>query len=198
MTDTRRFYRRAYALATFLFGIFFRFEIIGGKNIPRGAALVCANHSDWLDPIFLEFAFGKDDQVHIIGKVELFRIPVLSWLIRKLGMISVDRGAADVSAMRQSLQYLKNGEKVAIFPEGRRVSESETAQARNGAIWLADRADAPILPMYIQRKKPLFGRIRLVIGDPYTVGGEERRLSAGDRGVLASQLMDKIVALKPV
>ncbi|MDR1588633.1 MAG: 1-acyl-sn-glycerol-3-phosphate acyltransferase [Oscillospiraceae bacterium] len=198
MTDSRIFYRRAYAFAFFLFGIFYRFEITGGENIPRGAAMVCANHSDWLDPIFLEFAFGKDDRAHIIGKVELFRIPGLSWLIRKLGMIAVDRGAADISAMRQSLQYLKNGEKVAIFPEGHRVPENETADAGSGAIWLADRAGAPVLPMYIQRRKRVFSKIRLVIGSPYTVGGEGRRLNAGDRAALSAQLMDKITALKPL
>jgi 1-acyl-sn-glycerol-3-phosphate acyltransferase len=197
VTGARRFYRRAYVIIRFLLGIFFRFEITGGENIPRGAALVCANHSDWLDPILLEFAFGREDQVHIMGKVELFRVPVLSWFIRNLGMISVDRDAADVSAMRLSLQYLKNGEKVAIFPEGRRVSEDETTAAKNGAVWLAERANAPILPMYIQRKKPLFGRVRLVVGSPYTVGGGERRMSAGDRGDLAARLMDKIAALKP-
>jgi 1-acyl-sn-glycerol-3-phosphate acyltransferase len=199
----KRFYRRAYALAIFIFGIFFRFEIEGLHNIPQGAAVVCANHSCWLDPIFLEFAFGKDNQVHIIGKASLFRVPALSWLIRKLEMIPVDRGRADVTAMRESLRYLGKGEKVAIFPEGRRLQSDDVSAAKSGAVWLANRAGAPILPMYIPRKKPLFHKVRMVVGAPYGVqaggghAGAGGRLRGEDFKVMAEQVLERIAALRP-
>jgi 1-acyl-sn-glycerol-3-phosphate acyltransferase len=197
VTAAQRFYSRAFTIATFLFGLFFRFEIRGGENIPRGAAMVCANHSSWLDSVFLEFAFGRDDKVHIIGKAELFKIPVLAWFIKKIGMISIDRGSNDIGALRQSLKYLKSGEKVAIFPEGHRVAEDLAAAAKNGAIWLAEKAGVPILPMYIPRKKPLFRKVTLVIGPPYTINEEGRRLRADERAEHAARLMERITSLKP-
>ncbi|MDR1217453.1 MAG: 1-acyl-sn-glycerol-3-phosphate acyltransferase [Oscillospiraceae bacterium] len=197
MTAAKRFYRRAYALAAFLFGLFFRLEFIGRENIPSGAAVVCTNHSDWLDSVFLELALGKDDKAHIMGKKELLKIPLLSWFVRKMEMIPVDRSVSDTAAIRLSLGYLKSGAKVAIFPEGHRVSDGESSDARNGAVWLAVRAGAPVLPMYIPRKKPIFGRIRLVIGEPYAADGGEggKRLRSDDYGRLAAGLMDKINAL---
>ncbi|MDR2665662.1 MAG: 1-acyl-sn-glycerol-3-phosphate acyltransferase [Oscillospiraceae bacterium] len=197
MTPSQRFYSRAFSIATFLFGLFFRFEVKGGENIPGGAAMVCANHSSWLDSVFLEFAFGRDDKVHIIGKAELFKIPVLAWFIKKIGMISIDRGTSDVGALRQSLEYLKNGEKVAIFPEGHRVPDDVSSSAKNGAVWLAERACAPIVPVYIPRKKLLFTKITLVIGRPYMVGEEGRRMRADERAAQAARLLDRILSLKP-
>jgi 1-acyl-sn-glycerol-3-phosphate acyltransferase len=193
----RRFYRRAYALARVLFGIFFRFSVRGGENIPKGAVMVCANHSDWLDTVFLELAFGKDDLVHFLGKAEILKVPVLSWFARKLEMIPVDRSGGDVSAMRKSLEYLKNGEKVAVFPEGRRVSQDGSAAAKNGAIWLAERAGVPILPLYITRRKRVFGKVELVVGEPYSVGVDGRRLRADERSELSARLMGAIEALRP-
>jgi 1-acyl-sn-glycerol-3-phosphate acyltransferase len=180
-----------------LFGLFFRFEINGRENIPSGAAMVCANHSSWLDSVFLEFAFGRDDKVHIMGKAELFKVPVLAWFIKKIDMISIDRGTNDVGALRQSLKYLKSGEKVAIFPEGHRVPDDVASSAKNGAIWLAERSGVPILPMYIPRKKPIFSKITLVIGRPYIISEGGRRLRADERAAHASRLMERIFSLKP-
>jgi 1-acyl-sn-glycerol-3-phosphate acyltransferase len=193
----RRFYRFAYTLAHFLFCLFFRFSVTGGENIPKGAVMVCANHTDWLDTVFLELAFGKDDLVHFLGKAEILKVPLLSWFARKLEMIPVDRSGGDVSAMRKSLQYLKNGEKVAIFPEGRRVSADGSAAAKNGAIWLAERAGVPILPLYITKKKRVFGRIELIVGQPYTIGETGRRLRADERSELSARLMSAIMELGP-
>jgi hypothetical protein len=49
--------------------------------------------------------------------------------------------------------------------------------------------------MYIPRKKPIFGIVRLIIGSPYTVCADARRVTADEYGALAAQLMDKIGAL---
>jgi len=180
-----------------LFGIVYWFKVYGKENIPKGAAMVCANHSNVIDPIVIAFAFGLDHFLHFIAKVELFKIPILSVVVTKLGAISVDRRIQDVTTVKTTLNYLKKGEKVAIFPEGRRVTEDESAEAKSGAIKLAERAEVPIVPIYIPRKKRLFRKVPLVIGEPYIVEKQQAKRSADEYAMLADELMKRIERLNP-
>ena len=115
MKESYRFYRGCYRFARFLFGIFYRIEVSGQENIPEGSAIICANHSSVADPIFLAFAFGIEHFLHVVAKVEIFKIPVLSSIVRGLGAISVDRDISDIGTIRSMLSYLKNGKPVSIF-----------------------------------------------------------------------------------
>jgi 1-acyl-sn-glycerol-3-phosphate acyltransferase len=110
-------------------------------------------------------------------------------------MISVDRSVNDLQAVRQSLDYLKRGEKLGIFPEGRRTREGESSEAKLGAVRLADRTDTPIVPLYIPKKKRLFRQLRIVIGAPYRVNTERRRLTAEEYRPLAEDMMERVRSL---
>ena len=77
--------------------------------------MVSSNHSDLVDPILVAFAFGIDAFVHFIAKVELFKTPVISVLVTKLGAISVDREKMGMDTIKTTLLYFKDGEKVAQF-----------------------------------------------------------------------------------
>jgi len=193
-----RFYRGGFRVARALFGIFYRFDIKGREKIPQGAAMVCSNHSSVIDPIFVAFAFGADYFLHFIAKIELFRTPVISMFVTKLGAISVDRGMADITTIKNSLSYLKAGEKVAIFPEGARVIGDEAIAAKTGAVKIAERAAVPIIPAYVPRRKRLFSKIHLVIGDPYYIEKAESKRSAEDYMQLSDELMEKIEGLNPL
>ena len=197
MKPSFRFYRVCYCIVRVLFGIVYWFKVYGKENIPKGAAMVCANHSNVIDPIVIAFAFGLDHFLHFIAKVELFKIPILSVVVTKLGAISVDRRIQDVTTVKTTLNYLKKGEKVAIFPEGRRVTEDESAEAKSGAIKLAERAEVPIVPIYIPRKKRLFRKVPLVIGEPYIVEKQQAKRSADEYAMLADELMKRIERLNP-
>jgi len=180
-----------------LIRIFRPFEVAGRENIPGGAALICANHSTMSDPFILALSFDAGDQVHVLAKKELFKIPVISFLLRKLGMISVQRGAPDIASLKSSLEYLKRGEKVAIFPEGTRVLEDDSVSAKTGAIKLAERTQVPIIPFFIPRKKPPFKKIMLVAGEPYYIEKTESKRTTGEYTSLADALMKKIIELDP-
>lgn len=197
MKSSYKFYRGCYRLARAAIGIFYRLSVTGKENIPAGAAMVCANHSSMADPFLMAFAFGIDCHMHFIAKVELFNIPVISSVLKKLGMISVNRGILDVATIKGTFGYLKKNEKVAIFPEGTRASRDGEIPAKNGAIKLADHSNVPIVPVFLPRKKPLFSRVRLVIGEPYRIEKREKKLSADDYAVLADRLMEKIHGLDP-
>ena len=191
------FYKVCYCLARVALGFFYWFNVVGKENIPEGAVLVCANHSSLLDPFLIGFAFGIKRNVHMIGKVELFRIPVVSAIIKKLGMISVDRGILDVKTIKKTLGFLGSGESVAIFPEGTRMSEDNAAAAKSGAVKLAEHAGVPIIPAYIPRKKRIFKKFTVVIGKPLMIEKQLKKRVQEDYVKLAETVMEHIYSLNP-
>ena len=195
MTSGYRFYRFAYILARTVYSFIYRIKVIGKANIPDGPCIICANHSALIDPILLIFAFGRQNHLHIMAKIELFKIPVLSSILKKLEMICVDRSTTDVSAIKDSLRHLKNGEKIAVFPEGTRVSEDDTIAAKSGAVRLALKSGTPIIPVYIPRKKKVFGLNKISIGEQYFIEKTSSKMASDEYNVLADEIMNRIKAL---
>jgi len=167
-------------------------RIIGVENIPEGAAIVCSTHSNYIDPLLLAIAFGGNDLIHFMGKKELFKIPLLRGLMRALGAFPVDRGTSDITSIKTAMRFLKDGEKVGIFPEGTRASEDEEADAKTGAIRLASKMKVPVVPVYLTRGKVIFRKVDLIIGTPYYITGEKR----GEYETLSQELMSKIYELR--
>lgn len=144
----------------------------GRENIPEGPAIVCANHSNYVDPVLIAMSFGRRHMLRFMAKKELFSVPVLGPILRKIGVFPVNRGASDIDAVRTTMKCLKSGDKVLIFPEGTRVSEDDAVAAKTGAVRIASRTKAPIIPVFVPRRKKLFGRVRVRIGKPYYVHAE--------------------------
>lgn len=192
---SRKFYRNAFRIAGPVIRFFRPFKVIGSEHRIDGAALVCANHSAMIDAFQIALAFDVDTNVHVVTKIEVFKIPVVSTVLWKLGMICVDRSINDVASLKTMLNYLKNGEKVVIFPEGTRMSEHDANVAKSGAVKLAERAGVPILPVFISRKKPLFKRTKVVFGEPYFIEKQKEKRSTEDYAKLSEELMNKIEAL---
>jgi len=188
-------FRVVFKLAAPVLCFFRPFEIIGKENMIAGAAMVCSNHSAMIDPFQIAIAFGIDDNVHVIAKIELFRIPVISFLLWKIGMICVDRSVNDIESIKSSLSYLKKGEKVVIFPEGTRLSEFDAQAAKSGAVKMAERAGVPVIPVFITRRKPFFRKSKVVIGEPYSIEKQKEKRNADDYAKMSEELMGKIQAL---
>lgn len=195
MNREYRAFRRLYRFFQVVFFPFFKLVGVGIENIPPGPAVFCANHSSNLDPILICLALGIDVHLHYMAKAELFRIPVVASVIRAIGAFPVDRGIRDIGAVKTAMRYLKAGEKVAIFPEGTRV-KTDDAEAKRGAVQIADHMSVPVIPVYIPRNKKLFHRYNIVVGKPYLVNPDRRKLSRADYDRLAEELMEKIKALK--
>ena len=191
----RKYYRRCYRIAGPIIRFFRPFQVIGEEHRIEGAALVCSNHSAMIDPFQVALAFDINTNVHVISKVEIFRIPFISTFMWKMGMIPVDRSINDVNSLKTMLSYLKNGEKVLIFPEGTRSSEHDSQAAKSGAVKLAERAGVPILPVFVSRKKPLFKKTKVVIGEPYTIEKQKEKRTVEDYAILSEELMNKIQML---
>ena len=195
MSKEYKFYRFAYRLLIIPFCIIFRLKVTGRENVPEKAAVVCSQHSSYLDPILVAMGLGINHHVHFMAKKELFSHKLLSKLIYKLGSFSVDRSTNDVAAIKTAMYFLKNGEKVGIFPEGTRVSEDDSVDAKSGAVKIADKTKVPIVPVYLQRKKKLFSPVHIVIGEPFQVNPDKVKLTNEQYQQRADELMKIIEGL---
>jgi 1-acyl-sn-glycerol-3-phosphate acyltransferase len=187
-------YRALYAIAWPFFNLVHPCRIIGRERLPEGSALICPNHTRNSDPVMVVFAMGQGNGPQIMAKEELRRIPLVGYLLKKMGLIFVKRGAPDISAVRSALKTLKEGRKLLIFPEGTR--HEETGEGKTGAAMIAIRAGVPILPMYIPAKKLWFRRTPVVFGEPFMPFTEDRKPTADDYRAATEELMARITALE--
>ena len=188
----RRWFNVVYSVVVPLVKLIYPIRVVGRENIPDGAAVVCANHSNLLDPVIAAGAFRRRNYMHFIAKAELKGAFILGRLLERCGVIFVKRGTGDIGAMRSMMRCLKNGEKIFIFPEGTRTEEDNMVDAKTGAVRLASKLNVPIVPVYIPRHKKLFKRIKVIIGRPYSVHGRTHE----EYAELSDGIMEHIYELR--
>lgn len=171
--------------------LLFPMKVEGRENVPEGACILCPSHSSFTDPIFLVMALRKKYWLNFMSKKENMTVPVLGWIYKKLGAYGVDRQAQDIEAVRKTRRFLKNGEKVVIFPEGTRTQVDDVNAGHPGAVRFAARQNVPLVPVYISRNKKAFRSLRLVVGQPYYPVSD----SAESFEEQTRKLMEKIFAL---
>ena len=191
-SDEKRWYNLIYAIVVPIVRLLYPLSFKGRENIPDGPAVVCGNHSNLVDPILVAASFGKKTFMHFIAKQELSGVPVVGWALAKAGVCFVNRGQSDIGAMRSMMKLLKRGDKIFIFPEGTRVGEDNMVDAKTGAVRLASKLRVPIVPVYIPRRKKLFSRVHLIIGEPYYVEGHNHN----EYEQLADDIMERIYELR--
>lgn len=148
--------------------LFHPIKIIGKKNIPKGKAVLICNHHSNSDPVILATAIFRHQ--YFLAKKELFSKKFNACFFRKLGVIPIDRGSVDLKAIRACLNVLKEDKLLTIFPEGtRNKTEEALLEIKNGAGMIAVKANAPIVPMWIEKKAKAFRRNKLIIGEPISM-----------------------------
>lgn len=124
-----------------------RVQVEGAENIPATGPFVLApNHIHMLDlPVIFAY-LPRRTVVFAANKWQNF--PILGWLLRSFGdAIYVHRGAPDRKALGLAVEVLKAGGVLGLAPEGTRSRTGGLQQGRTGVVYLANRGDAPILPV---------------------------------------------------
>jgi 1-acyl-sn-glycerol-3-phosphate acyltransferase len=187
-----------------------RLDCQGLLHVPRqGPVIIAANHISYFDPLCLAvFIDTAGREVRFLAKSELYRNPLLGWLLRSAGQIPVYRESRDAArSLQDAVAAMREGAAVVIYPEGTttRNPDFSPMKAKTGVARLAALTGAPVVPVGIWGAHLLFTRgkigpfrrgIRVVVraGPPMDLGlapdaTMEALNDARDR------LMDAIVGL---
>lgn len=175
------FYRLVRTLFRIVSAPMFRLRVEGRERVPRGPAILVAQHRSWLDPPLLAMVTGRP--INFLVMESMYHKPWALWFYRRLPAIPVSSGAA-LGAMRRALRRLGQGELVGVFPQGRVVPEGRDGRFHPGAALLAAHAGAPVIPVAIEgsvqawprgRRLPLPTRVRVRVGTPIAPPAESGR-----------------------
>jgi len=180
MTDTASsrghliFYRYARAIVVWVCTRPWRVRVIGSERVPASGGFVFApSHRSMLDIPWVAATTRR--RIRFMGKASLFRVPLLGWAFSALGGFPVERDGTDRGPLRDSLAILKNGEPLAVYPEGTRQHGREIQPLQAGAAYLAIKAGVPIVPVALagseepfrgRNRLPRFGRGVVLVGEP--------------------------------
>ncbi len=180
--------------------LFYKVEHIGLDNLPgKGAAIICSNHSSLLDMFFIGCWIKR--KVHYIAKRELFKNPVLGYIVTKLGAFPVNRGYADIKSFRTALTFLEKECMIGIFPEGTRVNEKNrnTIRIRPGVAMIAMKSGAPVVPVAIKGNYRLFGKMKVIFGKPFIIEADDnKKYSVDELTDISINVMKQIYRLGEV
>lgn len=173
-----------------------RIRITGQENIPKeGGYILASNHLAAKDVFLLGGSCPR--QLYFIAKKELFSIPLVRGFIKAFGAIKIDRGGNDVGAIRAAVNKVKEGNIVAIFPQGHRYPgvDPEKTEVKNGLGLIAHKAGCPVIPAFIKvknhRYRP-FRRIDIYFGKPI----EQNELFTGSPSSAEYERATKLVFSK--
>lgn len=152
-----------------------RISFRGVENIPaHGGLIIAANHQTYIDPFWIGIQVKRPTRY--LAWDEAFKWPLVGRAMALLGAwpLVIERG--NPTAYRRSLQWLRGGGAVLIFPEGGRAyADGELSKFKPGAARLALEADVPVLPVTIRggnhvwprgRRWPRTGRVEVVFHPP--------------------------------
>lgn len=133
------------------------------KEHIRGGGIIAANHSGFSDPFLVGVAVWYR-RLHFLAAEVVMQGKLRSWLLRGVGAIKIDRNATDIEAIRKTVDVLKQGRLVSVFPQGGIAREEEVTTLKSGAVLMALQAQVPIIPIHIQPKAHWYSRRVVVIG----------------------------------
>ncbi|MGI6161320.1 MAG: lysophospholipid acyltransferase family protein [Christensenellales bacterium] len=149
--------------------LIYRPKVEGKVNfnaIKTGSAIIVCNHVQLVDPLILAVVtpFRK---IRFMAKAPLFKNPVLAAVLRGVHAFPVERGKADIKAIKRSIKELENKHVFGIFPEGTRNKKDRGLMPfHKGVAIIALKSGAPIIPVVIHGKYGLFKRIRMSVLEP--------------------------------
>jgi 1-acyl-sn-glycerol-3-phosphate acyltransferase len=179
-------------------------RIEGRENVPKtGGAVLSCNHPGGVDVVALGYASPR--QIFYMAKQELFEFkPWFSALITSVGAFPIRRGEYDTQAIDHSIQLVRDGDVLGMFPEGTRNRGRPLRRPKSGAVRIAALAGAPLIPssvigipaLHKEWKNPLH-RTPVVVrfGPPIYFTGDPEDSSAIQRQSV--ELMYAIARLLP-
>ena len=184
---------------------FFSFRVVHPKRmIEEGPLILAVNHSSYFDPPLVGICSRR--AVYYLARKNLLEWPFFGPLFPAMNVIPVEREGNDMSALREVIKKINEGNGVVLFPEGTRSKDGNLQPARAGIGLVIAKTLAPVLPMRIFGAYQAFPKgsrglrltsITVVIGEPLRFNPEQAR--PGSRETyqrLSDRVMEAISALE--
>ena len=155
-----------------------------------------SNHGSLLDPPLLGHAIGRN--ISFMAKSELFRIPLLGFIIRSCGAYPVKRGIVDKTTIKIACEKLSNNHSIGIFIDGTRQKDGRVNKPKQGAALLSFKNQKILLPVAIINSNrlvrlkffiPFFTKIVIKVGKPIN---PPEGASKDDLGTVTHHLKESI------
>ena len=152
------------------------------KNQPQ---IFVANHQSWFDSFVLSATLPV--QLTFASKKEMYRVPIYSYIMRRMHFICVDRGHPKdaLKNIDAIAGVIRSGLSLVAYPEGFLSKTGELGPFKRGAVLLASKAGLPIVPITLLGTREImapgswrinFGRhVKVTISKPVEAGGTGRK-----------------------
>lgn len=172
--------------------VFFRVTHINKINEEKlDRCIICANHSTFVDPLYL---LPKINNLKIMAKAELFKYKWFANILNKMGVFPIHRGSQDAKSLIHSINLFEHKNKLLVFPEGTRNKTNKKIY-KVGPVFIASKANVPIIPVYITQNPKLFSKVKIIYGEPIYISHERSK----DKKYLeekSKELMELIYSFK--
>ena len=198
-------YNIFYNLAKLLARVFFRMRVVHPERMVESGPLILAvNHTSYFDPPLAGICSRRG--VYYLARKTLLKWPFFGPLFPAMNVIPVERDGNDMSALREVIKKIKDGNGVVLFPEGTRSKDGAIQPARAGIGFVIAKTGAPVLPMRIfgaydafpkNSKRLHFTQITVVIGEPLVFSPSDLASATRDTyQMLSNRVMEAIGALR--
>ena len=131
---------------------FCRLRVEGLENVPRrGGVVLASNHLSMFDTLVIPYSINRAHGPHVLwapAKEELFRNPVVAFILRSWGVFPVRRGRNDLRGIRRMLRLMRS-ERMMLFPEGTRSRDGRLHEGNRMLGRLIHQAQPVVIPTLV-------------------------------------------------
>lgn len=205
MSDETFFYRATNFTFKRIMRAWLRVDDSHWDKIPAtGPYIMAVNHINFMDiPVMYTHLVPRP--INGFVKSEGFDQIAYGWLFKLWGGISVQRGEADMSAVRAGLSVLREGKILVIAPEGTRTGDGRLIQGQPGIVIMALKAGVPILPVVCYGHEDLWRNTKRLrrtdfhvrVGRPFYLDPRRARVTKDVRRQMVDEIMYQLARLLP-
>jgi 1-acyl-sn-glycerol-3-phosphate acyltransferase len=175
------------------------------EKVPQqGPLIIYTNHVNILE---LPIIYTRLQPRRVRGMVyaERWKNPALGWLLTVVEAIPLQRGEADIAAIRNGLEALHQGEIIIIAPEGTRSHDGRLQAAHPGVVLLTLHSGAPLMPIAYYGSENYVGNLKRLkrtdfhmrVGEPFRLETRGEKVNRSMREKMLEEMMVRLANLLP-